>query len=154
MNFVNRFYLFYLTYTFVKFIRILTFLFIILFALLLSGCNKIDPISDISISKEFITEKLWILDYSISVGGIKNYTGQSTYEVVFFKNDSTKDSDGLMGTYVIQKNNSNLQLVVKAVTPQRNMVNYLYNIVSIGEKKLVLSYDTSGKLIKHYYSSK
>lgn len=118
------------------------------------ACKKGTQITETSISKQLIVDKVWALDYSVSAGKIKNYIGQTTYEVIFFNNDSTRDSDGLIGTFRFQKNDTILQLIVKAVTLKQNTVNYLYKVETIGEKKLILSYDTSGIIIKHYYSSK
>ena len=133
-------------------IKILIYIF--LFGSFQISCKKDTLISETSISKQLIIDKIWTLDYSVSAGKTKNYVGQTTYEVNFYNNDSTRDSDGLIGTFRFQKNDTTLQLIVKAVTLQHNTVNYVYNVESIGEKKLVLSYDTSGQYIKHYYSSK
>jgi hypothetical protein len=118
-----------------------------------TSCNKDVIIAETSLAQRMLEEKSWFLDYSQDGTTSKNYIGQSTYYITFLKNLTTLDSDGLNGTYIILKTNSQLQLNVQAKTINGNSIEYSYNIISIGANKLILSYILNGKTIKLFYSS-
>ena len=90
------------------------------------------------------------------VGATKRtYIGQSTYFIDFLKNKTSKDSDGLTGTYTVEKIDNVLQIHVQAKTSSTNTVEYIYNIESIGSGNLVLYYTLPGSTLptKLYFST-
>jgi hypothetical protein len=102
-----------------------------------------------------LSDKTWYLDYSITGTSKRTYLGQSTYFIDFLKNKSTNDSDGLEGTYTIEKVGNVLQIHVKAKTSSTNAVEYIYNIESIGSSNLVLYYTLTSATVptKLYFST-
>ena len=133
---------------------------IFLFALLsitnLTSCSKDSSGAEIKLTQQMLSGKTWFLDYSITGTSEKNYLGQASYFIKFSKNDSTSDSDGLTGTYKVEKINNKLQINVKAKTSGTNTVEYIYFIESIGTGNLVLYYTLNGATIptKLYFSVK
>jgi len=101
-----------------------------------------------------IQDKAWFLDYSQTGTMTKTYVGQATYYINFFKNLTTQDSDGLNGSYSVEKVSGQLQIHVQATTSNGNPIEYIYDIVSVGAENLILSYTLSGKITKLYYTSK
>ncbi len=134
----------------------LTFLF--LFALLsitnLTSCSKDSSGAEINLTQQMLSDKTWYLDYSITGTSKKTYLGQSTYFINFLKNNNTSDSDGLEGTYTIEKIGKVLQIHVQAKTSSTNTVEYIYNIESIGSDNLILYYTINGATVptKLYFS--
>lgn len=135
----------------------LTFLF--LFALLsitnLTSCSKDSSGAEINLTQQMLSDKTWYLDYSITGTSKKTYLGQSTYFINFLKNNNTSDSDGLEGTYTIEKIGKVLQIHVQAKTSSTNTVEYIYNIESIGNGNLILYYTLNGATVptKLYFST-
>lgn len=123
---------------------------------LLSACSKDAITSDIILSEQMLQDKTWFLDYSITTSGsssvTKTYVGQSTYFINFLKNKSTKDSDGLNGTYLIKRVGSKLQILVTAKTAGNSNVEYTYTVESVGAKDLVVSFTENSQTIKRYFS--
>jgi hypothetical protein len=101
-----------------------------------------------------IEEKAWFLDYSQTGTLTKTYVGQATYYINFLKNLTTQDSDGLNGSYSVEKVSGQLQIHVQATTSNGNPIEYIYTIVSVGASNLILSYTLSGKTTQLYYTSK
>jgi hypothetical protein len=108
------------------------------------------------VMQKMISSKTWYLDYSITGSSIQNFVGQSTYYITFSKNGTTKDSDGLEGTYAISNNNGQFLLVVKSKTLNGNTLNYSHVLESVGDVKMVQSYIASGQTNKTtlYFTSK
>jgi len=117
------------------------------------SCTKDATIAETSLAQKMLEEKSWFLDYSQTGSTTKTYVGQSTYFVSFLKNLTTQDSDGLNGTYSVEKINGQLQIHVQAKTSNGNAIEYIYDIISIGANKLILSYTLSGKTTQLFYSS-
>ena len=134
----------------------ITFLFYLLSLLQLISCSKDTSGQEINLSYQLLSDKTWYLDYSITGTSKKKYLGQSTYFINFLKNNTTTDSDGLEGTYTVEKNGNVLQIHVQAKTSSTNTVEYIYNIESIGTGNLILYYTLNGATIptKLYFSSK
>ena len=120
--------------------------------LILISCNKDSTNDEITLSYQYLADKTWYLDYAQTDNLIKTYIGQSTYFINFIKDRKTIDSDGLSGTYSVEKINNQLQIHVQAVTKQLNPIEYIYNIESIGSKHLVLSYTNGGTITTLFYS--
>lgn len=120
----------------------------------ISSCNKDTTLAEKSLAQKMIEDKAWFLDYSQTGTVTKTYVGQSTYSINFLKNGSTQDSDGLNGTYTVEKVNDQLQIHVQAKTSNGNPIEYIYDIVSVGASNLILSYTLSGKTTQLYYISK
>lgn len=123
---------------------IVAFLFCAIAIIQLSGCSKDTSGAEINLSYQMLSDKTWYLDYSITGTSKRTYVGQSTYFIDFLKNKTTKDSDGLAGTYSVEKLGNVLQIHVNAKTSSTNTVGYVYNIESIGSDNLVLYYTLTG----------
>ena len=125
--------------------------------LTIGGCSKDTSVSEITLTQRLLSNKTWYLDYvqAIKATGTstKTYLGQSTYFINFLKDLTTQDADGLNGTYSVEKINGQLQIHVQAKTASANLVKYIYNIETIGERNLVLYYTISDQTTKQYYSN-
>ena len=119
-----------------------------------TACTKDTVAAEIKLSNQMISDKTWYLDYSVTGAKTKTYIGQSTYFINFLKNLTTQDSDGLTGTYSVEKIGGQLQIHVQANTGSGNKVEYIYNVESVGSKNLILSYTISAVQTRLYYSSK
>ena len=114
-------------------------LFIVVITLTLVACNKETATTQTDVMNNLLTNKNWYLDYSITGTATKSYVGQSTYFVTYLKDGTTKDSDGLTGTYTVEVINNQSQIHVQLKTAGGNPLEVIYNIISVGETKLVLS---------------
>ena len=132
-----------------------TFLFALLSLTQLSSCSKDTSGAEINLAYQMLSDKTWYLDYSISGTTKKTYLGQTTYFIDFLKDKSTKDSDGLKGTYTVEKISNKLQIHVQAQTSSTTSVEYIYNIESIGTDNLVLYFTLNGATVpsKLYFST-
>ena len=119
-----------------------------------SSCAKDTVLAETNLAQKMIEDKAWFLDYSQTSAVTKTYVGQPTYYINFLKNGSTQDSDGLNGTYSVEKVNSQLQIHVQAKTSNGNSIEYIYDVLSVGVENLILSYTLSGKTTQLYYTSK
>ena len=114
-------------------------LLIIAITFTLVACNKETATTQTDVMNNLLTNKNWYLDYSITGTSTKSYVGQSTYFVTYLKDGTTKDSDGLTGTYTVEVINNQSQIHVQLKTANGNPLEVIYNIISVGETKLVLS---------------
>jgi hypothetical protein len=125
--------------------------------LLMSSCKKDSASSEIQLSYQMIAEKVWYLDYAqnISSNGLttKSYIGQSTYFVQFLKDNTTFDSDGIKGTYTVEKQNGILQIHVQAKTTASNSIEYIYNVETLAANIMILSFQKAGVTTKLYYNT-
>jgi len=128
------------------------------FFFLLVSCTKDTTTAELNLANKFVANKIWYLDYAqtITNGTViaKNYIGQSTYSVNYLKDLTIKDSDGMNGTYTIEKINGQLQIHVLAKTNGNNTIEYIYNIESIGSSSMVLNYLNGGSTIRQFFSTK
>jgi hypothetical protein len=133
----------------------ITFLFALLSITNLTSCSKDSSGAEINLTQQMLSDKTWYLDYSITGTSKKTYLGQSTYFINFLKNKNTTDSDGLQGTYTVEKIGNLLQIHVQAKTSSTNTVEYIYNIESIGSGNLILYYTLNGATVptKLYFST-
>ena len=121
----------------------------------MNACNKETPTTQTDVMNSLLTNKNWYLDYSITGTSTKSYVGQSTYFVTYLKDGTTKDSDGLTGTYTVEVVGNQSQLHVQLKTAGGNPLEVVYNIISVGETKLVLSkVVTTGTATQLYFSNK
>jgi hypothetical protein len=134
-------------------IRIYTIL-VAVITLTIISCNKETATTQTEVMNSLLTNKNWYLDYSITGTSTKSYVGQSTYFVTYLKDGSTKDSDGLMGTYTVELINNQSQIHVQVKTANGNPLEVLYNIISVGETKLILSKLTTGTPTELYFTNK
>ena len=119
------------------------------------SCNKETATTQTEVMNSMLTNKNWYLDYSITGTNAKSYVGQSTYFVTYLKNGTTNDSDGLSGTYTVEMVNKQSQIHVQVKTTNGNALEVVYNIVSVGDSKLVLSkVDMSGAPTQLYFTNK
>jgi hypothetical protein len=119
------------------------------------ACNKETPTTQTKVMNSMLTNKNWYLDYSITGNSTKSYVGQSTYFVTYLKDGTTKDSDGLTGTYTVEVIGNQSQIHVQLKTANGNPLEVIYNILSVGETKLVLSkVVTSGAPTQLYFTNK
>jgi len=124
---------------------------------LFTSCNKDTTGAEVSLAYQMISEKVWYLDYSQTTSSTgtttKTYLGQSTYFVKFLKNLTTIDSDGLNGSFTVEKSNGILQIHVKAKTVGSTNLEYIYNIETVGANNMILYYLNAGSTIKFYYNT-
>jgi len=126
------------------------------FTLGIVSCNKEVSNTKADLIQTRLVNKTWYLDYSITGSVTKTFVGQSTYFITFLSDGSTKDSDGLTGTFSIVNNNGKYELSVKTKTINGNNFNYTHLIESVGEKKMIHSYTADGQSVKTilYFTSK
>ena len=130
-------------------------LLIIAITFTLVACNKETATTQTDVMNTLLTNKNWYLDYSITGTATKSYVGQSTYFVTYLKDGTTKDSDGLTGTYTVELINNQSQIHVQLKTANGNALEVIYNIISVGDKNLVLSkLVQSGTPTELYFSNK
>ena len=130
-------------------------LFILAITFTLVACNKETATTQTDVMNNLLTNKNWYLDYSITGTATKSYVGQSTYFVTYLKDGTTKDSDGLTGTYTVEVINNQSQIHVQLKTANGNPLEVIYNIISVGETKLVLSkVITTGTPTQFYFTNK
>jgi len=122
----------------------------------MSACKKDVNTATHDVMYNMIMNKTWYLDYSITGASTKAFVGQSTYFITYLKDGTTKDSDGLTGTYTLVNNNGQYQIKVSAKTVNGNTLNYTHNIETIGETTMIQSYMASGQTTKTnlYFTSK
>lgn len=121
----------------------------------LGACNKETATTQTEVMQSMLANKNWYLDYSITGTSTKSYVGQSTYFVTYLKDGTTKDSDGLIGTYTVELMNTQSQIHVQVKTSNGNALEVIYNIVSVGDTKLVLSKVVStGTPTQLYFTNK
>ena len=119
------------------------------------SCNKETATTQTDVMNSMLTNKNWYLDYSITGTATKSYVGQSTYFVTYLKDGTTKDSDGLTGTYTVEVINNQSQIHVQLKTANGNPLEVVYNILSVGETKLVLSkVITTGTATQLFFTNK
>ena len=119
------------------------------------SCNKETATTQTDVMNNMLTNKNWYLDYSITGTSTKSYVGQSTYFVTYLKDGTTKDSDGLNGTYSVEVIGNQSQIHVQLKTASGNPLEVIYNIISVGETKLVLSkVVTTGTATQLYFTNK
>ena len=130
-------------------------LFILIITFTLVACNKETATTQTDVMNTLLTNKNWYLDYSITGTSTKSYVGQSTYFVTYLKDGTTKDSDGLTGTYTVEVINNQSQIHVQLKTANGNPLEVIYNIISVGETKLVLSkVITTGTATQLFFTNK
>jgi hypothetical protein len=121
----------------------------------LVACNKETATTQTDVMNTLLTNKNWYLDYSITGANTKSYVGQSTYFVTYLKDGTTKDSDGLTGTYSVEVIGNQSQIHVQVKTTNGNPLEVVYNIVSVGASNLVLSKVVStGTPTQFYFTHK
>ena len=121
----------------------------------MNACNKETTTTQTDVMNSLLTNKNWYLDYSITGTSTKSYVGQSTYFVTYLKDGTTKDSDGLTGTYSVELIGNQSQIHVQLKTASGNPLEVIYNIISVGETKLVLSkVVTTGTATQLYFTNK
>ena len=106
----------------------------------LTSCKKDTDTATIELTQRMIQDKTWFLTYKVTNGTVKSYLGEPSYFINFLKNKSTKDSDGLEGTYLIKKENKQLKVVLQIKLSNQTSFDYQYDIDLIGESNLVFSY--------------
>jgi hypothetical protein len=119
------------------------------------SCNKEIPSTQTDVINNMLSNKNWYLDYSITGTSSKSYVGQSTYFVTYLKDGTTKDSDGLTGTYIVEIVKNQSQIHAQLKTSNGNPLEVIYNIISVGDTKLVLSkIVTTGTPTQLYFTNK
>ena len=125
------------------------------FTITLVACNKETASTPTDVMSDMISDKTWYLDYSVTGTNTRSYVGQSTYFVTYLKNGTTNDSDGLTGTYTVEVINNQSQIHVQVKTANGNPLEVVYNIISIGDNKMVMSKQiSSGTPTQLYFTSK
>ena len=123
--------------------------------LTMASCNKESATTQTKVMNRMLTNKNWYLDYSITGMNTKSYVGQSTYFVTYLIDGTTKDSDGLIGSYSVELVNNQSQIHVQVKTANGNPLEVVYNIISAGDTKMVLSkVITAGIPTQLYFTNK
>ena len=125
--------------------------------IMFSACSKDTSGAELDLSYKMLADKTWYLEYTQTISSTattqKTYVGQSTYFINFLKNLTTNDSDGLSGTYTVQKPASQLQIKVSAKTASGSASNYTYNVETLGAKNMVLSFVNGTTQTKFFFST-
>lgn len=125
------------------------------FSLTQFSCNKETSTTQTDVMNSMLTNKTWYLDYSVTGTSTRSYVGQSTYFVTYLKDGTTNDSDGLSGTYTIEVLDNQSQIHVQVKTANGNPLEVIYDIVSVGDRKMVLSKKvTTGTPTQFYFTNK
>ncbi len=123
--------------------------------LCLIACNKETATTQTDVMNNLLVNKIWYLDYSITGNNSKSYVGQSTYFVTYLKDGLTRDSDGLIGNYTVEIVNNQSQIHIMMKTINGNSFELIYDIISVGNTKLVLSKQiVSGTPTQLFFTSK
>ena len=123
-------------------------------AITTSSCNKDTNTINIDLTASMLMDKTWFLDYKQSGNLNQTYVGQSTYFISFYKDNTTIDSDGNKGSYSILLSNKQLQIIMNTKTIKGNDLDYSYQVVSVGESNLILSFSYNGQITKMFFSTK
>lgn len=129
---------------------------ILIFSLVIttSSCNKDTNAININLTASMLMDKTWFLDYRQSVNLNQTYVGQSTYFISFYKDNTTIDADGNKGIYSILSSNKQLEIIMNTKTIKGNDLDYSYQVVSVGESNLILSFSFNGQITKMFFSTK
>jgi hypothetical protein len=132
-------------------------IFLLMLSLFTSACKKdLNQVTS-TVIDQMIINKTWHLDYSIIGTNTQSFVGQASYSITYFKDGTTKDSDGLSGTYTISNNNNGqYQIQVKGTSVNGNALNYTHIIESVSDITMVQSFILTGQSAKTslYFSSK
>ncbi len=119
------------------------------------SCNKETSATQPDVMNNLLTNKTWYLDYSITGSASKSYVGQSTYFVTYLRDGTIKDSDGLIGTYTVENIYNQSQIHVQVKTLNGNSLEVIYDIITVGANKMILSKQVAvGAPIHLYFTSK
>jgi hypothetical protein len=131
-------------------------LIILIFSLAIttSSCNKDTNAINIDLTASMLMDKTWFLEYKQSGNLNQTYVGQSSYFISFYNDNTTIDSDGNKGSYSILSSNKQLQIIMNTKTINGNDLDYSYQVVSVGESNLILSFSFNGQITKMFFSTK
>jgi hypothetical protein len=131
-------------------------LIILIFSLAIttSSCNKDTNAINIDLTASMLMDKTWFLEYKQSGNLNQTYVGQSSYFISFYNDNTTIDSDGNKGSYSILSSNKQLQIIMNTKTIKGNDLDYSYQVVSVGESNLILSFSFNGQITKMFFSTK
>ena len=123
-----------------------------------TSCSKDTAGPQVELSYKMLSDKTWFLDYLQTINGTtiktQTYLGQASYFINFLKDNTTLDSDGIVGTYSVEVVNGKIFVKINAKTKGGNPVSYDYTVESIGAKVLIMSFNNGGTKYKYYYSTK
>ena len=121
------------------------------------ACNKDNTGIEVNLAYKLIADKTWYLDYSETTNGTtvstRTFLGQPTYFINYLKSLATTDSDGLVGVYEISKTDTALHIKVLAKTNNGNPSAYTYEIESIGQKSMIMSYSRNNIKTRLFFST-
>lgn len=125
--------------------------------IVLGACSKDAAKAELNTSYRLLFDKTWYLQYTVTNNGLADsthsYIGQATYFIRYRKNLSTLDSDGIEGTYALQLSPDQLLMNVIAKTANLNATNYQYEVLSLGAKEMILSYQKGNIHTKLFFST-
>jgi len=123
-------------------------------AITTSSCNKDTNAINIDLTASMLMDKTWFLEYKQSGNLNQTYVGQSSYFISFYNDNTTIDSDGNKGSYSILSSNKQLQIIMNTKTIKGNDLDYSYQVISVGESNLILSFFFNGQITKMFFSTK
>ena len=98
-----------------KSLKIFSFVSLLTLGSIIIGCKKDTTSSKTDLTLEMLSDKIWYLNYMQEGSVTKTYISSNTYYIKFLKDNTTQDSDGLVGTYRIDALGSVLQINVTAI---------------------------------------
>jgi hypothetical protein len=124
----------------------------------ITSCSKDTAGPQVELSYKMLSDKTWFLDYVQTINGTtiktQSYLGQASYFINFLNDNTTLDSDGIVGTYSVEVVNGKIFVKIIAKTKGGSPVSYDYTVESMGAKVLIMSFENSGTKNKYYYSAK
>lgn len=123
----------------------------------ITSCSKDTAGPQVELSYKMLSDKTWFLDYVQTINSTtiktQTYLGQASYFINFLKDNTTLDSDGIVGTYSVKVVNDKIFVKINAKTKGGNPVSYDYTVESMGAKVLIMSFENSGTKSIYYYST-
>jgi hypothetical protein len=111
-----------------------------------ASCSKDEDA--LTYAKRTIAGKNWYLMSTTEGNQTKSFVDKSTYSIEFKVNNSTNDSDGIVGTYNIFEQSNQLQLEVLGRTQNGITANYAFQIVQITPTSLKIAYSQNSIFIQ------
>jgi hypothetical protein len=111
-----------------------------------ASCSKDEDA--LTYAKRTIAGKNWYLMSTTEGNQTKSFLDKSTYSIEFKVNNSTNDSDGIVGTYNIIEQSNQLQLEVLGRTQNGIIANYAFQIVQITPTSLKIAYSQNSIFIQ------
>jgi len=118
---------------------------------LLGSCTK--DADQLQLTRKMLVDKTWYLDYTVQDSQTKSFIGKNTYSIQFKIDGTTNDSDGIIGSFQIGRNEQQLVLLVEGKTQNGSPANYTYQIEKIGQETLIITYTQNDLFIRKIFTT-